>query len=391
MAPGNTNTLRIAVQSITIDTPENSFSATLDSNNYATTFSASLDSTLPYLWLPRTVCDRLEQILGLTYDGSTQLYTVNETSRQSNLNSTLSFKLADSQTSNIYAIIKFPYSAFDLNASWPIYPNSTSYFPIRRAPSGVFTLGRTFLQDAYLTVDYERQNFSLAQATINNRIENIIPINRVRSSNPGLSPEAIFGIVIGAVLLLVMTAIIVFYLLRNRKGRDRTSLHSEPPETLEVAHRGNGEWPHHALSNNESNEINETSESSGSNIQRDTMSPPIFSPSSSREHGWPLPNNMALPFVGLQQHHHSNISELPSTENSSGQSSETQQPIHELQSLTNPEKPRLEQVSEMGCDTEIYELESPRVSSAQMFADRYRDLLRLPDEGYGTSSISSHN
>ena len=61
-----------------------------------------------------------------------------------------------------------PYAAFDLNASWPIYDNATSYFPIRRSPSddhnALHILGRTFLQEAYIIADFDRQNFTIADA-----------------------------------------------------------------------------------------------------------------------------------------------------------------------------------------------------------------------------------
>jgi hypothetical protein len=40
-----------------------------------------IESTVSELWLPRTVCDSLEQVFGLYYDANTSLYLVNITSQ----------------------------------------------------------------------------------------------------------------------------------------------------------------------------------------------------------------------------------------------------------------------------------------------------------------------
>jgi len=50
------------------------------------------------------------------------------------------------------------YAAFDLQATYLIYNNSTRYFPIRCA-ANEYTLGRTFLQEAYVIANYEHSNF----------------------------------------------------------------------------------------------------------------------------------------------------------------------------------------------------------------------------------------
>ena len=59
-----------------------------------------------------------------------------------------------------------PYAAFDLEVSYPIYRNGTkNYFPIRRATNmSKYALGRAFLQEAYIGVDYESTSFSIHQA-----------------------------------------------------------------------------------------------------------------------------------------------------------------------------------------------------------------------------------
>jgi hypothetical protein len=64
--------------------------------------------------------------------------------------------------------VSIPYGAFDLTAQPPLVNTSTRYFALKRASNQTqYTLGRAFLQEAFLTVDYERHNFSLAQAIWN--------------------------------------------------------------------------------------------------------------------------------------------------------------------------------------------------------------------------------
>jgi hypothetical protein len=58
------------------------------------TIYAPIDSTVPHLWLPRSVCDRFERAFGLLYDPGTDLYLANLTSRDTLLSNNASvFKM----------------------------------------------------------------------------------------------------------------------------------------------------------------------------------------------------------------------------------------------------------------------------------------------------------
>jgi hypothetical protein len=187
-----------------------------------------IDSTVPHLWLPKDVCDQFQAAFGLTYDSQTDLYIVNDVvhERLVSLNPTLTFKLANSlqDTSTNYTNIELPYAAFDLQASYPIYPNATNYFPIRQAANDTqYVLGRTLLQEAYLIVDYERANFTVAQAVFPDHFlaANVVTITPPGSSvatpasSSGLGTGAIVGIAIGAAAALLL-AILAFFFLRRR-------------------------------------------------------------------------------------------------------------------------------------------------------------------------------
>jgi hypothetical protein len=210
-------------------------------NSLKGTFSLSsgshfsvIDSTVPHLWLPTAICTHFEQAFGLTYDPRTDLYLVNDTTHKQLIskNPTITVKLVNSLANSAtnYTNIQLPYAAFDLQASYPYYPNATNYFPIRRAANDTqYALGRTLLQEAYLIVDYERANFSISQAAFPDPLPaaNIIPItskaglaNSPSSSTKasGLATGAIVGIAIG-VAILIFAAVFALFFYRRRKTR----------------------------------------------------------------------------------------------------------------------------------------------------------------------------
>jgi len=189
-----------------------------------------IDSTVAHLWLPRDICDSFETAFGLTYDESTNLYLINSTMHDQvkARNPIVTIKLVNSlqDVSTNYTNIVLPYSAFDLQASWPYYPNATNYFPIRRAANDTqYTLGRTLLQEAYLVVDYERGNFTVAQNVWPDPLPaaNVVTIqpsgasSSDSSSNSGLSTAAIVGIAVGGGVLILAVIIGFFFFWRRRR------------------------------------------------------------------------------------------------------------------------------------------------------------------------------
>lgn len=110
-----------------------------------------IDSTVPEIWLPLAACRTFEEAFGLQYDPTTDRYLVNETIHTAlvSMNPVLTFKIGTSVDGGNNTDISLPYNAFDLQANYPIYPNSTNYFPLRRAMNdSQYTLGRAFLQEA---------------------------------------------------------------------------------------------------------------------------------------------------------------------------------------------------------------------------------------------------
>lgn len=112
---------------------------------------ALIDSTVPELWLPASSCAVFEDAFGLKYDTSTDRYLVDDETHNNltSSNPVLTFRLGNTVDGVDGVYISFPYAAFDLIAGYPIYPNATRYFPLRRADDTTgYVLGRVFLQEA---------------------------------------------------------------------------------------------------------------------------------------------------------------------------------------------------------------------------------------------------
>ncbi|RDW76161.1 hypothetical protein BP5796_06982 [Coleophoma crateriformis] len=179
-------------------------------------------------WLPVSACTVFETAFGLNYDPHTDRYLVNETTRERllALRPVVTFVIGNTVTGGKSITIDFPYAAFDLQADYPIYPNATNYFPLRRAANDTqYTLGRTFLQEAYVIADYERSNFSVSQCIFEeNNPERIIAIYPpvAEKSKSGLPRSAMIGIIVAVVVFIMILATCFFICIRIKKKKKKT-------------------------------------------------------------------------------------------------------------------------------------------------------------------------
>lgn len=188
---------------------------------------APLDSTVPFIYLPISVCSLFESTFGLTWNDTSQLYLVNDTQHTAlqAMNPSITFKVGPTNSSDTVDIT-LPYSAFDLTASRPLVSNASGYFPLRRAANATqYLLGRTFFQEAYVTVDYDRGNFSVSQCKWDSTLsQNIVPIlppgnstSNSTANSSTISTGAIAGIASGgAVVAIVGIALLYLYYLKPR-------------------------------------------------------------------------------------------------------------------------------------------------------------------------------
>ncbi|KAL9612515.1 MAG: hypothetical protein Q9167_002900 [Letrouitia subvulpina] len=219
--------------------------------------SAMIDTDLPYLSLPQSACQRFEQAFGLRWDPSTKVYLVNDTvhGQLRKLNPSLSFTLSQSAAGSVN--ITLPYLAFDLQGIRPWFVNGTNYFPLRRSSNdSEYAVGRAFLQEAYIFVDYEKSNFTVSQAVLDTNHPNIVTVDHSIMTNPpglpnpdnvnSLSPGTIAGIAIGSSLALIFIIAALIFLFRRRHNQRRQATEKGHPSIsgpIPYSPHGKGSWP----------------------------------------------------------------------------------------------------------------------------------------------------
>jgi hypothetical protein len=224
------NALTVGVQSILA---ENTLLGTTSFTATGGNHLSIIDSSIPHLWLPREICDRMETALGLTYNAESDLYLVNDTMHAQLVSKkpTFTFKLGNTQFDNGNATnIVLPYAAFDLKIGWPVFSTDQNYFPIRRANSTAqYTLGRALLQETYLVVDYERRNFTVGQAVFpdplpSQRIVTILSPGSSTKTSSGISTGAIIGIAVAAGIIgLALLGGLIWCIRRKKQKKTETS------------------------------------------------------------------------------------------------------------------------------------------------------------------------
>ncbi|KAI0197733.1 aspartic peptidase domain-containing protein [Astrocystis sublimbata] len=157
----------------------------LTTDNSSTTpgILVSVDGCSPYLTLPRSTCDAIAQYLPVKYNTGLGLYMWQtddpKYSQIVSSASALEFKfLAGSNTQ--YVTISVPFRHLNLTLTQPLVDKDQPYFPCYTGSNTGYTLGRAFLQDAFIGANWGAKTWWLAQAPGPN-----IPNSRVIALAPG--------------------------------------------------------------------------------------------------------------------------------------------------------------------------------------------------------------
>lgn len=193
----------------------------------------NIDPVTAQIWLPVSACQTFEKAFGLEWDQTMQLYLVNA-SRHDWLiqtNPSITFSLSSSRSKGAIQNFTLPYSAFDLNVTYPLVEYESYYFPLKRASrSDPYILGRVFLQETYILVDYDTGHFSISQAASSEyNVSYVVPIqpqNKTTHKPTKLSAKASAGIVVGVVIASIAMALFLLSWMKKwwpfrRPGTER--------------------------------------------------------------------------------------------------------------------------------------------------------------------------
>ena len=181
--------------------------------------SMGIDSAIPQIWLPMHACIVFERVFGLNWDETAQLYLINSTThdRLLQLNESVTFSLGSSRHEDAIVNFTLPYSAFDLNISYPLVEEQSYYFPLKRASEREqYVLGRIFLQEAHISVDYDSGYFNFSQVAHygEQKLETIVTLTSPQNTsvpNPAgttVPTGAYAGIGVGVGLAALMMMIV---------------------------------------------------------------------------------------------------------------------------------------------------------------------------------------
>ncbi|KAI0171927.1 acid protease [Hypoxylon sp. FL1284] len=127
----------------------------------------SVDGCSPYLTLPKSTCDAIAKQLPVTYNEKLGLYFWNtDDSKYTQIVSSPSvLEFIFYRGSNTKTVtISVPFQHLNLTLDAPLVDQKTQYFPCYTGPSKSFTLGRAFLQDAFVSANWDKKRWWLAQA-----------------------------------------------------------------------------------------------------------------------------------------------------------------------------------------------------------------------------------
>lgn len=226
----------------------------------------TIDSTLPSIYLPLGNCEAIAKHIPVTWRDDIGYYTWNTTDPQYeriiNSPSYLGFILSDRFAKNL--TVKIPFALLNLTLETPIVDTPTRYFPCQPSNStvGLWHLGRTFLQGAFLAITYEKNLFFVAQGPGPDLEQSVIQTIAVdhesiktnpaasfvktwqskwtvlpeTNSEHGLSGGAIAGIVVGVLITVAVTAIIAFAYWKKRSTVAKSA--NVGPDEEEKRHGG---------------------------------------------------------------------------------------------------------------------------------------------------------
>jgi len=220
---------------------------------------------VPYLYLPQDTCDAIAAHLPVTYNADYNLYIWNSNSQayKEIVSSPHFLSFTFSAGSGGSTIINVPFALLNLTLETPIIGNPVQYFPCSpwKPDAAGYTLGRSFLQAAFLAQNWNTSTLFLAQApgpdflpanikdigvtdttlspaenppswesTWSSTLKPLSPntgggtttSTTTSKSSSGTSGGTIAGIVVGVIVgVALVVGLIVIFLIRSRRQKQK--------------------------------------------------------------------------------------------------------------------------------------------------------------------------
>ncbi|EPS44051.1 hypothetical protein H072_1916 [Dactylellina haptotyla CBS 200.50] len=237
---------------LNITGPENRRAFKTNSSLVSDPMEVTIDSSTPYCWLPRQITDQIAQSVGAVWDetiGNSGYYIYNSsTPAYQNLNtSTLAFHINGTGDSWLFSSFSVSYF-LELKEPTPGVTTPIRYLPFMPVDNAnSYVLGRSFLQQMYLTANYHTMGFSISQLDLDSQsspgyikvdapVPPLLQADKPKSSK--LSDGAIAGIVIAVVIVIALILAALFWRIRrSRKIRD---MPVPTPAEVETVYPKNG-------------------------------------------------------------------------------------------------------------------------------------------------------
>ncbi|KND87875.1 Candidapepsin [Tolypocladium ophioglossoides CBS 100239] len=201
-------------------------------SDWNSSFTAMIDSSTAYLWLPEAVCDRFARALNLTYNSTFDLYTLTNQQYRDYTSKdalTFTFSLTSFDNNDNFGLplevagvvnITLPLQAFVSLLQYPFrdaikYADpAVPYFTLRKSRGNSFVIGRAFLQESYIITKFDEARYSIHQALFPANPEHDASLQKIKQSpnspfpppptpahSDPLSTGQMVGIAVGAVLM----------------------------------------------------------------------------------------------------------------------------------------------------------------------------------------------
>ncbi|KAH8820624.1 hypothetical protein F5884DRAFT_56823 [Xylogone sp. PMI_703] len=126
----------------------------------------AINSLAPYLHLPKSTCDAIASYLPVKYQAKYGLYFWDTSDPQyeriTSSPSALTFTFRASESANDNFTINVPFRLLNLTLTAPLTTTPTTYFPCKAEEATYYQLGRSFLQAAFVGVNWNGFNGSAA-------------------------------------------------------------------------------------------------------------------------------------------------------------------------------------------------------------------------------------